>query len=189
MNDTTQLLIRARQGDEAAFDSVFERVYGELRRLARAQLRRRSGNTLATTELVHEAYLRLFDDRRIDSHDRIHFLSLAARAMRQILIEHFRARSAGKRGGGTPDATLDGERVAARDRGEALLAIDAALDDLGRRDPRLGRVVEYKFFGGMTEAEVATALGVSPRTVSNDWRRAKAWLTVALEGDAAALDL
>ena len=183
MADTTQLLLAARAGDESAFDRLFDHVYDELHRLARAQMRRKAGHTLQTTELVHEAYLQLFGDRQLSVQDRVHFLSLAARVMRQVLVEHFRLRSAEKRGGAVAHDPLDEELLAVGDGegpGASVLAIDQALHRLSRRDERLGRLVEYKFFGGMTEPEIATALGLSVRTVSTDWRRAKAWLTVAL---------
>ena len=177
MTDTTQLLIDARGGDPASFDSLFEHVYGELRRIAKAQLCRNSGSTLLTTELVHEAYLKLFDQRRIEASDRVHFLSLAARAMRQILVDHFRKRSAEKRGAGLRFETLDESLAASADAGATILAVDEALFRLSQRSERLSKVVEYRFFGGMSEAEIGAALGLSIRTVSNDWRRAKAWLT------------
>ncbi len=180
MTDTTQLLIDARSGTPLAVEQLFDHVYHELRRLARAQLGRSSANTLHTTELVHEAYLKLFDARRLEAADRVHFLSLAARAMRQILIDHFRRRSAHKRGGNLSQETLNEGSVSLGHRGATLLALDEALIRLASRDQRLGKVVEYKFFGGMKESEISAVLGVSVRTVSNDWRRAKAWLSLEL---------
>ncbi len=181
MAEITQLLIEARAGAPAAVEALVEQVYGELRRLARAQLRRRSPNTLKTTELVHEAYLKLFDDECLKAADRVHFLSLAARAMRQILVDHFRQRSSQKRGGGLNFEVLDEADLPASCRGATLLAVDEALERLSRRNQRLGRIVELKFFGGMKEAEIGQALNLSIRTVSNDWRRAKAWLVRELE--------
>ena len=183
MTDTTQLLIDARSGASVAVERLFEHVYDELRRLARAQLRRGSANTLQTTELVHEAYLKLFDEKRIEASDRVHFLSLAARAMRQILVDHFRRRFTQKRGGASLHQPFDEATATAEERGEAVLAVDEALSTLALHDERLGKVVEFKFFGGMNEAEIATALGLSIRSVSNDWRRAKAWLAREL-GDS-----
>lgn len=176
MPDTTQLLLDVRLGASAARELLLEHVYDELRRLARAQLRRRSGNTLMTTELVHEAYLRLFDQSRLTATDRVHFLSLAACAMRQILVDHFRRRRTAKRGGDAPHRSVDEAIEVAADGGEAVLAVDEALEGLSRLDPRLGKLVELRFFAGMTEAEIGEALGLSVRTVSNDWRRARAWL-------------
>ncbi len=188
MNDTTQLLIDAREGSPIAFDRLFDHVYGELRRLARAQLRRQSGGTLVTTELVHEAYLKLFDQRRVEARDRVHFLSLAARAMRQILVDHFRCRQSQKRGAGVSLEPLEESEMAPVDPGTTLLAIDEAVARLAERSDRLAKVVEYKFFGGMNESEIGAALGISTRTVSNDWRRAKAWLTQELSGLSTSSD-
>ncbi len=177
MDDTTQLLINARGGESSAVEALLEHVYDELRRLARAQLRRQSASTLKTTELVHEAYLKLFDERRLAAEDRVHFLSLAARAMRQILVDHFRRRKAQKRGGEFLFETLEEGKIRLPDSGgETLLLVDEALDRLSQRSDRLGKVVELKFFGGMKETEIAEALGLSVRTISNDWRRAKIWL-------------
>lgn len=188
MIDTTQLLIDARLGQTASFDRLFDHVYDELRRLARAQLRRKPGSTLHTTELVHEAYLKLFDDRRLEAGDRVHFLSLAARAMRQILVDHFRRRGAGKRGAGFTFEVLEESSVSPERAGALILAMDEALTRLAQHSQRLAKVVEYKFFGGMSESEIGTVLELSVRTVSNDWRRAKAWLTLELAGPANPSD-
>ncbi len=177
MTDTTQLLIDARSGTPLVIETLFEHVYDELRRLARAQLRRSSASTLHTTELVHEAYLKLFDPNLIKASDRVHFLSLAARAMRQILVDHFRHRYSQKRGGGKQLEPFDEATATTEERGAAVLAVDEALAFLALHDERLGKIVEYKFFGGMNEAEIGEALGISMRTVSSDWRRAKIWLT------------
>ena len=182
MTDTTQLLIDARSGSPVAVEKLFEHVYDELRRLARAQLRRGAASTLQTTELVHEAYLKLFDDRLIETTDRVHFKSLAARAMRQILVDHFRRRFSKKRGGEIFHQPFDEATATMEERGAAVLAVDEALATLDLNDERLGKIVEYKFFGGMNEAEIGAVLGLSVRTVSNDWRRAKAWLSRELKG-------
>jgi len=176
-NDLTQLLVAARDGRSAARERLFDAAYPELRRLASAQLRRHAANsTLHTTALVHEAYLELFDQTRLATGDRVKFFGIAARAMRQILVDHFRRASAQKRGGGAEHIDLDGQQVAAGVRGDMLLALDEALERLEKISPRLASVVENRFFGGMTEIEVAELLGVTDRTVRNDWRKAKAWL-------------
>lgn len=176
-SDITQLLIDARHGDRDAFGHLFDQVYDELRGLARGQLRRlRPGDTLATTALVHEAYLKLCDQTRLDVHDRTHFFALSARAMRQILVDHFRRSQAEKRGGNRHPVSLQEGQIPVEDRGDVLLALDEALTRLGHLNERLSQVVEYKFFGGMTQEEIAEVLGVTDRTVRNDWRKAKAWL-------------
>ncbi len=175
--DITQLLIDAREGDRVAFGDLFDRVYDELRVLARAQLRRmRPGDTLATTALVHEAYLKLCDQTRLDVHDRTHFFALSARAMRQVLVDHFRRGQAQKRGGEHRPVSLQDGQIPGENRGEVLLALDEALTRLAGLNERLSQVVECRFFGGMTQEEIAEVLGVTDRTVRNDWRKAKAWL-------------
>jgi RNA polymerase sigma factor (TIGR02999 family) len=182
-SETTRLLLDARGGGDEAVGALFEHLYPELRALAHGQLRRQGQDgTLATTALVHEAYLKLCDHRRLDASDRSHFFALSARVMRQVLVDHFRARSALKRGGGSVPESLHDGSGAAEHRGETLLALDEALTRLEALDPRLARVVEWKFFGGMTQEEIGDVLGLSPRTVRNDWRKAKAWLGYELEG-------
>jgi RNA polymerase sigma factor (TIGR02999 family) len=156
-------------------------LYDELRHLARAQLRKRSRRDLVTTELVHEAYLKLFSDGGANAEDRLHFLALAATTMRNILIDHFRAGSAAKRGAGRFVETLDTNSVPLSDKGAVFQAVNGALDRLTLLDPRMGSVVEYKFFGGMTESEIAELLNVSKRTVSEEWRQARAWLSRELQ--------
>jgi RNA polymerase sigma factor (TIGR02999 family) len=179
-SDTTQLLLAARAGDEPAREALFERLYEPLRALAGRQLRRASGGALQTTELVHEAYLKMCDAPRLSARDRAHFLALAARVMRQVLVDHFRAGSAGKRGGGALRVELDEGVIRADDGGGLVLAVDEALGRLTARSERAGRVVELKFFGGLTEPEIAEALEVSVRTVSTEWRKARAWLWLEL---------
>lgn len=175
--DTTQLLIDAQQGDQRALDDLYDHVYEELHQMAHYQLRRgQEGHTLNTTALVHEAYLKLFDQTRVGVQDRAHFFALSARAMRQILVDHFRRNQAQKRGGDrTVFRFIDGQ-VPAQVRGEVLLALDEALKRLAQLNERLARVVEYKFFGGMTQDEIGKVLGLTARTVRSDWRKAKAWL-------------
>lgn len=177
MPETKQLLERARAGAPEAREELLRLVYQELRRIARGQLRRRKRASLVTTELVHEAFLKLYSGPGADAKDRAHFLALAATAMRQVLIDHFRARQAEKRGGGVEVATLDTFHGASlEDRGGLVLAVHDALKRLDAFDARLAKVVECRFFGGMNEDEIGEALGVSKRTVSREWRQAKAWL-------------
>jgi len=175
--DTTQLLRDARGGDRDAFDRLFAHVYDDLRRLAHQRLQRhRRGETLSTTALVHEVYLRLVDQNGADATDRAHFFALASRAMRFILVDYARARLAKKRGGGVADVPLDAVQVAADERAADVLSLHEALEVLGRRNERLGRLVEYRFFGGLSYEEIALVVGCSVPTVKRDWSRARAWL-------------
>lgn len=179
--DITRILVAHREGVEGAVDRLVSLVYDDLRRIARHQLRIRSGQSLDTTALVHELYLRLVDQSRVSWADRQHFFAVAARAMRQILVDHARSRCRQKRGGGAPFVELDEERVGVQHSAEAILAIHQALDKLAEHDPRLEQVVELRFFAGLSEAETAEALSLSTRTVRRDWSRAIAWLRVMME--------
>lgn len=174
--DITQLLSEVQQGDGHALNRLYPLVYDELRHLAHLQLRRHSQSTLRTTALVHEAYLKLFDQEHADVKNRVHFYALSARAMRHILVDHFRRGRAQKRGGDRKPITFEDGEVPIEQRGEVILALDEALERLATFDERLSRVVEYKFFGGMTEDEIATVVGLSPRTIRSDWRKARLWL-------------
>jgi RNA polymerase sigma factor (TIGR02999 family) len=177
----TDLLLRLRDGDPAAMDQLFPLVYDELRRIAHAQLRgERPGHTLGTTGLVHETYLKLVDQTRIQWRDRGHFFRVASWAMRRILVDYARSYRALRRGGGLQRVPLDDDLPMAQ-RGEALLALDEALARLAELDPRLSRVVECRYFGGLTPAETAEALGISSRTVERDWIKARGWLRMALD--------
>jgi len=178
----TDLLLEIRGGDPQAMDRLFPLVYEELRRMAHAQLRReRPGHTLGTTGLVHETYVRLVDQTRVEWRDRSHFLLAAAWAMRRILVDYARRNRAARRGGGQVRLTLDDDAPAA-ERGEMLLALDEALERLAALDPRLGRVVECRYFGGLTDQETADTLGVTRRTVQRDWVKARNWLYLELNG-------
>ncbi len=184
-SDFTQRLIDAREGTPSAVNDLFHQVYDELRLLAHAQLRRmQPGHTLQTTALVHEAYLKLCDRTRLDVRDQAHFYALSAQAMRQILVDYFRKNRAEKRGGmRKPNVFQDG-LIPIEDRGDVLLALDEALTRLATLNERLSKVVEYRFFGGMTQERIAEVLGVTDRTVRNDWRKAKAWLARELQSEA-----
>ena len=163
-------------------DALLPVVYEELRRLAAAYLRReRPGQTLQPTALVHEAYLRLMKDRPGRWQNRAHFCAIAAHSMRQILIERARARGALKRGGAQPRVTLDEGLVAGESRSIDLVALDSALERLERLDPEQARLVELRFFGGLTIEETAEAMGISPATVKRHWTVARAWLARELE--------
>jgi RNA polymerase sigma factor (TIGR02999 family) len=178
----TELLRQCRGGRRDAVDRVFPLIYDELQRIARGQLKReRADHTLSTTALVHEAYIRLVDVTRMDWRDRVHFLSMAARAMRRILIDHARRRRAERRGGGAQPVTLDEAMAIVDVKPEALVSLDDALKRLAALNPRLVRVVECRYFGGMTEDETAQALEVTSRTVRRDWIKARGWLRQALE--------
>ena len=173
----TDVLVEARQGDRVALDRLFDSVYDELRRVAHHALRQeRTGHTLSTTGLVHEAYFKLVDQRRVEWRDRAHFFGVAARAMRQILVEYARRRGAVKRGGRLRLVALEEGIVPADERADALVAVDDALTRLAEHDPVMALVVECRFFAGLTEEETAEATGGSVRTVQRQWRRAKAWL-------------
>jgi len=179
----TTLLHAMRDDRHAVQDELFEIVYDELSRIAQGQLRReRRGHTLSTTALVHEAYLKLVDQTDVDWQDRAHFYAISARAMRQVLVEHARKRNAQKRGGGQRPITLEERLLSADGRAETLLGLDDALTLLAKRDARQAKVVEYRFFGGLTMDEIGALLGVSARTIRRDWAKAKAWLTVHLRG-------
>ena len=170
-------------GDAAeSTDRLFALAYEELRRLAHAQLRReRPGHTLGTTGLVHETYVRLVDQRCVDGQDRGRFLIAASCAMRRILVDYARRNQTARRGGGVVRLTLDDDAPAAQ-RSEMLLALDEALDRMVALDPRLGQVVECRYFGGLTEQETADALGVTRRTVQRDWAKARGWLYLEMIG-------
>ncbi|HMA20895.1 MAG TPA: ECF-type sigma factor [Gemmatimonadaceae bacterium] len=173
------VLNRLRSGRRETLDELTALLYDELREIAhrhRAASGYRGDPTIATTALVHEAYLKLVDQSRAEWKDRAHFLALAAVAMRHILTDHARARLAAKRGGAHEVVTLDDETVASEDRPGALLQIDEALDRLGGIDERLARIVEYRFFGGLTHEEIAAALGITVRTVERDWGKARVLL-------------
>lgn len=173
----TDLLLRAGAGDARAVESVFPLVYDELRRLAhRHLLREPSGRTLGTTELVHEAYLRLIDQTRVQWTGRAHFMAIAATAMRRILVDRARARRSLKRGGSLAPVPLDSLDVSTDERADLLVALDESLDRLRELDERRARVVECRFFGGMSEEETAEAIGIGLRTVKRDWAKAKGWL-------------
>ncbi len=175
--------------NQAVYDELFPLVYAELRRIAAREMRReKPGRTLQTTALVHEAYLRLLKDASLSFENRAHFLGVAARAMREILIEHARARSARKRGGGAVRLTLDDLVAPVSSPSIDVLALDEALQRLARLDERHARVVELRYFGGLSVEETAAALELSPATVKRDWTLARAWLFRELAGTGSASD-
>jgi RNA polymerase sigma factor (TIGR02999 family) len=183
--ETTRLLRDWAEGDRAALDVLTPRVYKELRRVAGNLMQaEQGGRTLTATALVHEAYLRLVDVRRIEVAHRAHFLSLAAKVMRQILLDKARRRHAAKRGEGAIRVDLDAvaEVVASETRDHALIALDDALEELARVDERRARVVEMRHFGGLSVEETAAVLHVSVDTVMRDWKIARAWLTARING-------
>ena len=175
--EVTALLLELRDGDQTMVDALFPLVYDELREIAHRHLRHESpGQTLSTTALVHEAYLKLVDQTRTEWQDRAHFCAVAARAMRRILVDRARRRHAQKRGGRQRPLPLDESRVSVDEQATLIVALDDALERLAALRERLAQVVELRFFGGLTEQETAEILGVSTRTVRRDWVKAKAWL-------------
>ncbi len=176
-DEITTRLRAAQQGDRDALDEVFELVYQELWQMARAQRRRWSGdNTLDTTALVHEAYLKLVDQSSAQWHDRAHFLAVAARAMRHVLVNYAEARRAQKRGGGAPTVSLEDFNPVSHAVADDVIALHEALDRLGAVSDRQARVVEARFYAGLSIEETADVLGISPATVKRDWKLASAWL-------------
>jgi RNA polymerase sigma factor (TIGR02999 family) len=191
--ELTQYLRRWRDGDRDAFDAMVPHVYDRLRTMARARLRsEQAGHTLDTVGLIHEAYLRMTQGANADWQDRAHFFAVASTAMRRVLIDHAKQRSAGKRGGGQVHLELDPERlgdagVAAESEPEALLALNDALARLEVEFPRHAKAVELRYFGGLTLDEVGEALGVSAPTAMRDLRFAQAWLARVLRDDVAGV--
>lgn len=180
-HDVTELLRAWSNGDAGAFDRLIPIVYKELRGRAAAALRReRRGDTLEPTALVHEAYLRLIDQRRIVWQNRAQFFGVAAEMMRRILVDRVRARRSAKRGGGWSRVTLDPAMAVSPPLDVDVLDFDAALSRLATFDARKSRILELRFFGGLTLAETAEVIGVSPATVERDWQVARAWLYDAL---------
>jgi len=179
--EVSQLLSAWNNGDQAAFDRLMPLVYGELRRMAKHYLAGKSpGHTLQTTALIHEAYLRLAAQPAKPWQNRSHFFAVGAQAMRHILVDHARSRSCAKRGGGMRAVSLERAALVTDERAAEIIAVDEVLTELADLHPRHSRVVEYRFFGGLTVQETAEVLNVSPETVMRDWRMAKAWLQRAL---------
>lgn len=173
----TELLLAYRGGDREAFDRLVPLLYDDLRRIAHWQLRRgRSSATMGTTVLVHEIYLKMADQQRLDARDRGHFLAISAHAMRQVMADHARRRTAAKRGGNEEPVPMDEAPQLADTEARSLLEVDQALERLAERNERMARVVECRFFAGYTEEETAEALDTSLRTVQRDWMKARAWL-------------
>jgi RNA polymerase sigma factor (TIGR02999 family) len=183
--EITELLAQLRAGERGALDDLFALVYQDLRTRAAFELRRRTpGETLGTTALVHETYLKLTDAAALAVEDRRHFFAVAARAMRQIIVDHARRALAQKRGGGARAVTLDIPDAAPAVDAAELVALDRALTELIVLDERLARTVELRFFGGLSVESTAEVMDVSPRTVKRDWRKARAFLHRAITGEA-----
>ena len=178
------MLLKWGQGDQAALEQLIPLVHQELHRIARRCMAgERVGHSLQATALVNEAYLRLVDGKSVAWHDRAHFLAVSARVMRHILVDHARARHYQKRGGHAPHVTFDEALVVTNEPETDFVALDDALEALAKFDERKSRVVEMRFFGGLSVDETASVLNVSPATVMGDWRLAKAWLKREMRGD------
>ena len=183
-HEVTRLLLDWGDGDESALDRLTPLVHEELRRLAHHYMSlERPDHTLQTTALVNEAYMRLIEQKRVKLNDRTHFFALAAQLMRHILVDHARSRRYLKRGGGAHKVSLDDAMIVSEERSEDLIALDEALKALAAMDERKGKVVELRFFGGLSVEETAEALGISEVTVMREWGLAKAWLYRALNDE------
>jgi RNA polymerase sigma factor (TIGR02999 family) len=177
VEEVTRLLVASSAGDRAAMDQLMPLVYDELRRLAQSYLRdERHGHTLQGTALVHEAYLRLIDQKSVQWQNRAHFFGLASQMIRRILVDHARGRNAAKRGAGAPRLSLDEAVGVPGARQVDLLGLDDALNGLAKIDPEQSRIVELRFFGGLSIDETAAVIGVSAATVNREWASARAWL-------------
>ena len=175
--DITRLLAELRAGDRGALDRLFPLIYSDLRQRAHRQLAgSRPGDTLSTTALVHETYLKLTASSNQSYVDRVHFFAVASRAMRQILVDYARQHAAEKRGGGADPLSFDRVEIAFPERAADVVMLDEALDRLAQLDGRLARVVELRFFAGLSVEETGAALDLSPRTVKREWQKARAWL-------------
>ncbi|MGB6942948.1 MAG: sigma-70 family RNA polymerase sigma factor [Bryobacteraceae bacterium] len=183
--DVTHLLIQWSKGDSAALEALVPLVYDELRRLAQVYLsREKPGHTLSSTALVHEAYLRLVKQKDVTWQNRAHFFAVAARMMRRILVDHARRHGFAKRGGGAMTLSLDEAMAPAAQREVNLVALDDALDTLAKLDERQSRMVELRFFGGLSIEETSEVLGVSAPTVKREWASARAWLYREISGSS-----
>lgn len=183
--DITQTLTSASRGDRAAMDTLFPLVYDELKRLAESHLRReRDNHTLQATALVHEAYIKLIDQKHVHDRDRAYFFALASQAIRRILVDHARARNRKKRVGNRRQLSLDEGIAVAPDTDLDVLGLDEALERLAHAHPEKARVVEMRFFGGLTTEEVAEVLGVTTRTAERYWQYARAWLYREIAGQS-----
>jgi RNA polymerase sigma factor (TIGR02999 family) len=179
--EVTQLLIAWSNGDQESLDRLVPMVYDELRRIARRYMEREPvGHMLQTTALVNEAYLRLIEQKEVKWQNRAHFFAISAQLMRRILVSMARARHADKRGGEARQVSLDEAMVVSEERAAELVALDEALNELAALDPRRSRVVELRYFGGLSVEETAEVLKISPDTVMREWKRAKAWLYAEL---------
>jgi RNA polymerase sigma factor (TIGR02999 family) len=175
-DEITQLLVAWSHGEETALETLTPIVYGELRRLAQSYMRReRTEHTLQSTAIVHEAFIRLID-QNVEWQSRAHFFAIAARMMRRILVDHARAKSRSKRGSGMTHVGIDDQAMQSQGPNVDLMALDEALEHLAKIDPQRGRIVELKYFGGLSNEESANVLGISTATVQRQWSGAKAWL-------------
>lgn len=185
----TQLLEDWCDGDESAPEKLFPLVYQELKRIARRHLRNETpGHTLQTTALVNEAYLRLVDQSRVRWQNRAHFYAIAAQTMRRILVDHARSRARVKRGGAVWKVSLDEAAEVSLGQAAEILALEEALQQLAKIDPRRSQVVELRFFGGLDNAEIAEVLKIAPNTVIRDWNMARAWLYREMLGTRSVSD-
>ena len=182
--EITRLLLEWSNGDDAALDQLIPMVYPELRRIARRYMgRENSQHTLQTSALINEAYLRLIDQQAVEWQDRAHFFAVAAQVMRHILIDHARRHRYAKRGGGAQHIALDDTAIIIQERAAEFIALDSALNGLNEIDPRKSRIVELRFFGGLTVEETAEVMKLSPITIKREWRAARAWLLREISGD------
>lgn len=184
-NEITQMLIELTDGNQEVVNQILPHIYDELRRLAGSYLRReRSDHTLQPTALVHEAYMKLIDQRQVRWQNRAHFFGIAAQVMRRILMDHARKHKAEKRGGEADKLPLEDEiLIVATNRSDQLMALDEALNSLAEMDPQKAKIVELRYFGGLSIEETAEVMGVSVPTINRQWRTAKAWLYGQLSGD------
>ncbi len=173
----TQLLLDVSKGDRDAYDRLFPVIYDQLRQIARQQIARRpAGGAYRKTELIHEVYMKLIDNTRIDWKDRTHFYTVAAKAMRHILVDHYRKQMARKRGGSKEFVALDGDDIPIETYSEHLEALHELMDHLAKANERMHTIVNLRFFGGMTIEEIAELLNISTSTVDRDWKTARTWL-------------
>lgn len=182
--EVTRLLLDWRNGDEEAFNRLIPLVHGELHRIARRYMRHeKPGHTLETEALLNEAYLRLVGEQEIDWQDRAHFFAISARIMRRLLVDHARSRAYAKRGGGAVQVSLNEELAVSGEKSIDLMALDEALERLAENDERRSRIVELRYFGGLSSEETAQVLGLSEITIKREWLKAKAWLYRELTGN------